>query len=745
MSRRRRKRRRRLERDLSPDLEGARVVAKERFGVRSLHPEQVEAIESVLGGRDTVVVLPTGYGKSLIYQAPALLLDRPVVVVSPLIALMRDQERSLRAVGAPVIRLDSSLKATTRRQNLERLRKGGTLILLTTPETLESTEVRPYLEQARPGMLCVDESHCISEWGHDFRPAYLRLGTIRRELEIPTALALTATATPRVTEDIAERLELRDPLVVRAPPHRKNLALSVDIAPGNLKFERAGKLLKRLRRPGIVYCSTTKAVDQMYAALRRANIPVARYHGKMKGKERNAAQRRFMKPSKRIVMVATSAFGMGIDKANIRYIVHFQAPGSLEQYVQEAGRAGRDGKPSRCILLFDPDDLEIQEFLQKQSRPNGGQLRRVGRALAAYAAEDKTATAKELALGAEVPANIAKVVCAQLEQVGLVTLEKRRWKPIADPPELLVGAEDLAERFEIQRREDVRRLRALPDYARTEGCRSVFIRRWFGEEDPPVCGKCDRCKAKKDLEKTVEHAVRRATRAAERPEDEEEPKREKKRRGSKRRRGKGRGGKGRRGRRDGSHRERGGKSKTALESPPGAKGRRKKGRAKGADAKTPATPKEAVRKKRPSKRGGAKQAASEKGRAKQAASEKGGAKTGAAKKSASKESASKKKGGVKSASSKESASKKKGGVKSASAKESASKKKGGVKSASAKESASKKAKGAAKKSASKKAKGAAKKSASKKAKGAAKKSASKKAKGAAKKTSAKNGPSKKRS
>ena len=494
--------------------------------MKRLHPEQAQAIEAVLAGRDALVVLPTGYGKSLIYQAPALLLDHPVIVVSPLIALMRDQERSLRAAGAPVIRLDSTLRVRERRENLERLRDGGRLIVLTTPETLESEAVRPALEAAAPALLAVDEAHCISEWGHDFRPAYLRLGAMRRELSIPTALALTATATPHVAADIAERLELRAPLIVRAPPHRHNLALAVHIAPGSEKFDHAGKLIKKLGRPGIVYCSTTKAVDELYAALTRARIPVARYHGKMTTKERDAAQTRYMKPSKRIVMVATSAFGMGIDKANIRYIVHFQAPGSLEQYVQEAGRAGRDNKPARCILLFDPDDMGIQEFLQEQSRANGGQLRRVARALAAYAAEDKSATAKELALAAQVPTSIAKVVCAQLEQVGLVKLVARRWETTAKASEVKKGVEDLAGRFETQRREDARRLRSIPAYAHTEGCRSVFIRKWFGEEDPPRCGKCDNCRAEHRLGKTVSDAVKRATRAA----DGEAPKRKRRRR-----------------------------------------------------------------------------------------------------------------------------------------------------------------------------------------------------------------------
>jgi len=490
---RRRRRRRRKRTSYARDLGGAKAAARERFGVQRLHPEQRQAIAAVLKGRDAVVVLPTGYGKSLVYQVPAVLFDRPVIAISPLIALMRDQERGLRRRGVPVVRIDSTLKAKERREALARVAKGGSLVILTTPETLQSEALQEPLAAAKPQLLCVDEAHCISEWGHDFRPAYLRLGSIRRALGIDAGLALTATATPRVADDIAERLLLDEPLVVRAPPHRKNLRLQVQHSPGNLKFERAAKLIKRLGRPGIVYCATTKAVDSVHAALTRARIPVARYHGKMKTSQREAAQKRFMKPSKRLVMVATSAFGMGIDKPNIRYIVHFQAPGSLEQYVQEAGRAGRDGKKARCVLLYDPDDLDIQEYLQKQGRPTGAQLERAGRALAAYADDGQSVTAKELSLAARVPATIARVVCAQLEQVGVVANHKRRWQAAASPAEILEQTEDLAARFEVQRIEDARRLRSIDGYAETEGCRSAFIRRHFGEDDPPDCGRCDNC------------------------------------------------------------------------------------------------------------------------------------------------------------------------------------------------------------------------------------------------------------
>ncbi|MHC4947908.1 MAG: RecQ family ATP-dependent DNA helicase [Planctomycetota bacterium] len=501
--RRRRRRRRGGGRDTGPvpaTLEGARVVAKRRFRIARLHPEQAETIEAVLAGRDAMAVLPTGYGKSLIYQVPAVMMERPTLVISPLIALMRDQEASLRACNVPVVRLDSTLRAAERREALARITEGGTLVVLTTPETLESDAARPAFEAARAGLLCVDEAHCISEWGHDFRPAYLRLGTERDTLDIPQVLALTATATPRVQQDIAKRLGLRDPRIVVAPPHRSNLRLIVHIAPGSEKFERAGRILRRLRRPGIVYSATKQGVDDVYGALLRARIACERYHGGMKTDDRNEQQAKFMKSGRRSVMAATSAFGMGIDKADIRYIMHFHVPASPEQYIQEAGRAGRDGKPSRCILLYDPADLKIQEYLQARARPSPAQLRRVARALAAWAGEERIVSPKELALSAEVAMTTCKSLCAQLEERQLVVRHGTKgYESLVDPKTLEAETKDLAHRFEIERRQDQTRLRAVAEYAESEECRSVFLRRWFGEEDPPACGNCDRCREEDDL------------------------------------------------------------------------------------------------------------------------------------------------------------------------------------------------------------------------------------------------------
>lgn len=477
-------------------LDVCRQTARRTFGIERLRPEQESAMVAILEGHDVLVALPTGFGKSLIYQVPAMILERPTIVVSPLIALMADQERALRSRGVPVIVLHSRLRQAERRAALERLGGGGRFVVLTTPETLESRATAPFFERARPALLCVDEAHCISEWGHDFRPSYLRLGAAREWLGNPVALALTATATPRVRADIAERLRLRDPVALIAPAHRDNLRLTVEMVPGAEKFGAAGRYIRALRRPGIIYCATTVAVDQLTGALKRAGIPVVRYHGKMRVADRAAAQRQFMQPSRRLIMVATSAFGMGIDKPNIRYIVHYQTPGSLEQYLQEVGRAGRDGRPAHCVLLFDAADLDIQERLQALGRPAVRHLVRLETALTAWATEQRAPTAATLAFSAGVPVRIGKVLLSDLEQAGLVQRDQEGRIIVAVPLEIFrAGARDLVAKLKTFRYEGERRLRAVAAYAQSEDCRSVFLRRYFGEERPPRCGTCDRCRA----------------------------------------------------------------------------------------------------------------------------------------------------------------------------------------------------------------------------------------------------------
>ena len=477
-------------------LSACRRTARRTFGIERLRPQQASAMVAVLKGQDALAALPTGFGKSLMYQVPAMILERPTIVISPLIALMADQERALRSRGVPVVLFHSRLRSGERRAALERLERGGRLVVLTTPETLESAATASCFERARPALLCVDEAHCISEWGHDFRPSYLRLGASRERLGNPATLALTATATPRVRTDIAGRLRLRDPVVLVAPAHRENLRLTVDIVPGAEKFRAAARRIRALRRPGIIYCATTTAVDEVGGALKRAGIPVVRYHGKMRPADRTAAQRHFMKPSRRLIMVATSAFGMGIDKPNIRYILHYQAPGSLEQYVQEVGRAGRDGHPAYCILLFDSADMEIQERLQALSRPSVWHLERLEDALIAWAREQRAPTADTLAYSAGVPARICQVLLSDLEQAGLIEQDADGGIIIAVPSQsFATGVRDLVAKLKTFRYESEQRLRLVAGYAESKECRSVFLRRYFGEDHPPRCGTCDRCRS----------------------------------------------------------------------------------------------------------------------------------------------------------------------------------------------------------------------------------------------------------
>jgi ATP-dependent DNA helicase RecQ len=481
-----------LERPASDDV---RQLARQRFNIGRLHREQERAIHTVLAGKDVLLILPTGGGKSLCYQLPSLILPRPTVVVSPLLALLEDQFLKLQQLGIPSVRLDSTIGVADRRAALARIARGGSLLVLTTPETLAGAELGALLEKVPPGLVAVDEAHCVSEWGHDFRPAYLALGQRLAGLQAGQVLALTATATPHVRDDIIRYLGLRDPEIIVASPHRQNLMFSVRNARGDEKLRQLAKMARRLPRPGIVYCSTTKTVEDVWLGLRLIKVPCARYHGKMTDKDRTEHQARFMKKGKRIVMVATSAFGLGIDKPDIRYIVHYQAPASLERYLQEAGRAGRDGHAARCILLFDESDLAIQEHLLALSRLSPQLLGRFGRALAAWAGEERDANIEELALSAGVSQRAATSLVTTLVEAGICErVDGGRVHPTVPLETLVERVEGLRSRFEVLRREDARRLRAVVEYANEAGCRSVALRRYFGDTDPSPCGRCDLCR-----------------------------------------------------------------------------------------------------------------------------------------------------------------------------------------------------------------------------------------------------------
>jgi ATP-dependent DNA helicase RecQ len=350
-------------------LDTARAALHEHFGYAAFRPGQEAAVESVLAGRDTLVVLPTGGGKSLCYQVPALILPKLTVVISPLISLMKDQVDALESRGLPATFVNSTLTSSQVSDRLSRAMRGDIKMLYVAPERFDFGTTAERLRDAGVSLLAVDEAHCISEWGHDFRPSYLRIASVREKLGWPPTVALTATATPHVRTDIVTQLKLDAPKTIITGFDRKNL--SYHVLPTKTDGEKDDALVHLLRTNeglAVVYASTRKAVERIAALLDRARIPAAAYHAGLDDTRRHAVQESFMSEKVRAI-VATNAFGMGIDKPNVRLVVHYAMPGTLEAYYQEAGRAGRDGDRAACYLLHAFPDRFTHEFFIKGAYP----------------------------------------------------------------------------------------------------------------------------------------------------------------------------------------------------------------------------------------------------------------------------------------------------------------------------------------------------------------------------------------
>ena len=372
------------------------------------------------------------------------------------------------------------------------MREGTVKLIMITPESVNSPAVQEALGGVKFSLFCVDEAHCVSQWGHDFRPSYLGLRRAAQVLGRPPILGLTATATPAIADDVMVQMGMKDAKVCRVSFHRPNLAFDVRKVAGEAdKLRQLGKLIQRLRRPGIVYCATVRAVDELYVALRHGKIPVERYNGKMSTDEREKSQASFMQPGRKVVMLATNAFGLGIDKPDIRYIIHYQMPGSPEAYVQEAGRAGRDGKPARCVLLNQPDDIDIQEHFLREAHPTKTQARMVAEGLYAWSDEGKEVSVRDLAMSMALPERRVRVILSVLEAMGVAEeVKAARWKGV-EPKPTREQIDKAAQVFEARRISDRRRLEALLSYMNTQRCRVQMLRSYFGEPEGEKCGLCD--------------------------------------------------------------------------------------------------------------------------------------------------------------------------------------------------------------------------------------------------------------